>query len=267
MVAAVTKPETDAPTDQEQLLKKGAQPDTTDTSPGTPPAEKPTLSPPPPDTPLEGSTPTSTSSEDAHAVSASSASASQLTSSAKAGKDASFNPQAPAFVPNAAAAPFIPGSLPAVSSQRQPHAAAGQMLNGSSPTASNTTSTHAAWEEAGYGNASAYGNGYSGYENYGGYANGYSYSYNAGYCMTYDGLFVPQLVWLSTLPDLHLCICLAMLQWPEIASTECVASAMLLKCTLLHALNDQILSHNTAACQAHPAQILFTLAWCWGGSK
>ena len=199
MVAAVSQPE-QVPTKQDQALAKEAHPDTIDTSPGTPPAERPTLSPPPPDTPIEGTTPTSTSSDDAQhhneTIKSSTASApsSQQTDSSKPAKEASLNAHAPAFVPNVAAAPFVP-AFPAVNIHRHQNGAAGQMLNGHSPTASNTASPHAAWEEAGYGDAAAYGNGYKGYEGYGGYTSGYAnYGYNAGYCMTSDGLFVPQQV-------------------------------------------------------------------------
>lgn len=191
MVAAVSQPE-GISIKQEQHLKTSAQPDAADTSPGTPPAEKPTLSPPPPDTPLEGNTPTSTSSDDTRLAHASSAQTPQHNIPAKSTKDESLNAQAPAFVPNAAAAPFIPASLSGIKSQRYANGTAGQMLSGHSPTASNTASPHAAWEEAGYADAAAYGNGYSMYGSYGSYGNGYGYSYNAGYCMTSDGLFVPQ---------------------------------------------------------------------------
>ena len=198
MVSTVSQPE-QVPLKPDQLLKKKEQPDMADASPGTPPAEKPTLSPPPPDTPCESTTPTSTSSDGAETstenTNTSSASASEQTISAKPAKDVSLNAQAAAFVPNVAAAPFVPASLSAVNSHRHQNGAAGQMHNGASPTASNTASPHAAWDAAEYGDAGSYENGYGGYENYGAYANGYAgYSYSAGYCMTSDGLFVPQQV-------------------------------------------------------------------------
>ena len=216
-------------TEQKGSLKQSVYTMLADTSPSTPPAGKPSLSPPPPDTPCD-SAPGSVSSDkaDHHNSSSTSPHTSYSSSVKPSATSTSLHASARAFVPNVNAPAFVPGAAPKISNINA-HTANGNGyhgytngygVNGFSPSAQSGSSPHAAWDDAAYSEAAGYQSGWAGgYDAYG-YADGYSgYGYGG---MTPDGLFIPQQV--TTLCSAQqTCSChdgilwLAVMQWMRLS--------------------------------------------------